>query len=135
MKAIIDFSLSIAHGLGLKAGMAERLLKRAALERIATGLSLTSQAVGVLDRRDLDLSDAPSSRTERFRKRQHLCNGRRPQRSFRGRRVPHRRSSVLEVLRQAFSGVGVQTKNCSPNFRETRIKNSNRVASFDTYRR
>jgi hypothetical protein len=46
MKAITDFSLSFAQGLGLTAEMAEQLFKRAALERIATGLSLISQAVG-----------------------------------------------------------------------------------------
>jgi hypothetical protein len=46
MKAITDFSLSFAQRLGLKAEMAEQLFKRAALKRIATGLSLISQAVG-----------------------------------------------------------------------------------------
>jgi hypothetical protein len=46
MKAITDFSFSFARGLGSKAGRPEPLLKRAALERIATGLSLISQAVG-----------------------------------------------------------------------------------------
>ena len=46
MKAITDFSLSFAQRLGLKAEMAEQLFKGAALKRIATGLSLISQAVG-----------------------------------------------------------------------------------------
>ena len=46
MKAITDFSLSFAQGFGLKARSPEQLLKRAALERTATGLSLISQAVG-----------------------------------------------------------------------------------------
>ena len=46
MKAITDFSLSFAQRLGLKAEMAEQLIKGAALKRIATGLSLISQAVG-----------------------------------------------------------------------------------------
>jgi hypothetical protein len=53
MQAIADFSLRFAQTLGSKARMPERLLKRAALERIATGLSLISLAltfsiVGVL---------------------------------------------------------------------------------------
>jgi hypothetical protein len=46
MKAITDFSLSFAQRLGLTAEMAEQLFKRAALKRMATGLSLISQAVG-----------------------------------------------------------------------------------------
>jgi hypothetical protein len=46
MDATSDFSLSFAQGFGLKARRPEQLLKRAALERIATGLSLISQAVG-----------------------------------------------------------------------------------------
>jgi hypothetical protein len=46
MDATSNFSLSFAQGLGLTAEMAEQLFKRAALKRIATGLSLISQAVG-----------------------------------------------------------------------------------------
>jgi len=46
MDAISDFSLSSAQSLWTKARTAEQLLKRAALERIATGVSLMSQAVG-----------------------------------------------------------------------------------------
>ena len=46
MDATSNFSLRFAQALGLKARLPERLLKRAALERIATGLSLISQAVG-----------------------------------------------------------------------------------------
>jgi len=46
MDAISDFSLSFAQGFGLKARRLEQFPKRAALERIATGLSLISQAVG-----------------------------------------------------------------------------------------
>jgi hypothetical protein len=43
MKAITDFSLSFAQGVGLKAGMAEGYSSLKALERIATGLSLISK--------------------------------------------------------------------------------------------
>jgi hypothetical protein len=46
MKAITDFSLSFAQRLGFKAEMAEQLCKRATLKRMATGLSLISQAIG-----------------------------------------------------------------------------------------
>ena len=46
MDAISDFSLSFAQGFGLKARRLEQFPKRGALERIATGLSLISQAVG-----------------------------------------------------------------------------------------
>jgi hypothetical protein len=71
MDAITDFSLSFAHGLGLKAGMAERLLNRQALERIATGLSLVSQAVGfsivgiliLATRHQVELSDSAGGGT------------------------------------------------------------------------
>jgi hypothetical protein len=48
MDATYDFSLGFAQGLGSKARSPERLLKRATLKRIATGLSLISQAVGFL---------------------------------------------------------------------------------------
>jgi hypothetical protein len=45
MQAITDFSLRFAHALVLKVRTPERLLKRAALKRIATELSLISQTV------------------------------------------------------------------------------------------
>jgi hypothetical protein len=46
MDATSNFSLRFAQALGRKARLPEQLLKRAALKRIATGLSLISQAVG-----------------------------------------------------------------------------------------
>ena len=109
MDATSNFSLRSARGLGSKTRLSERLLKRAALERIATWLSLVSQAVGFSIIGILILA---------------TCDTRRHQRSFRGHRVPYRRSSVLEVLRQAFSWVGAQPQDCPPNFCQTRINRS-----------
>jgi hypothetical protein len=70
MKAITDFSLSFAQGLGSRVRRPERLLKRAALERIATGLSLMSQAVGfssiglliLVTRHQAELNDSANGR-------------------------------------------------------------------------
>ena len=114
MEPISKFSLRSAQTLGSKARLPERLLKRAALKRVATGLSLISQAVGFSIIGILILA---------------TCDTRRHQRSFRGHRVPYGRSSVLEVLRQAFSWFGAEPQDCPPNFRETRINPSNCVSS------
>jgi hypothetical protein len=46
MDATSNYSLTFAQASESKARMADRLLKRQSLERIATGLSLISQAFG-----------------------------------------------------------------------------------------
>jgi hypothetical protein len=116
METISDLSLRSAQTLGSKARLPEPLLKRAAMERIATGLSLISQAVGFSIIGILILA---------------TCDNRRHQRSFREHRVPFRRSSVMGLLRQAFSWFGAQPQDCPPNVRETRI---NRSTSFPSLR-
>ena len=110
MDATSNFSLRSAQRSGSKPRSPEGLLKQAALKRIATGLSLMSQAVGFSIIGILILA---------------TCDNRRHQRSFRGHRVPDRRFSIMEVLRQAFSRFGAQPQDCPPNFRETRINRSN----------
>jgi hypothetical protein len=91
MDATSNFRLRFAQALGSKARLPERLLKRAALQRIATGLSLISQAVGfsiigvliLATRHQAELNDSANGSLR--------CYGRRHQRSFCGHRVPYRR--------------------------------------------
>jgi hypothetical protein len=66
MDATSNFSLGFARTSELKARIADRLLTRQTLERIATGLSLISQALGfsifgaliIANRHQADLNDS-----------------------------------------------------------------------------
>ena len=75
MDAISNFSLGFAQASELKARMADRLLTRQTLDKIATGLSLISQAFGfsifgtliIANRHQANLNDFPATASLRWR--------------------------------------------------------------------